>query len=134
MFTAALIGGLTLLAVPLVAVLQLGEFRAAPAGSWPRAWRNAGLGMAAGLAGLALLGVLLPGRPLLDTRHPASDAAVVVAIFAGLGMMLLAAMAFNFTLYRAAGKLDARQAKWTGAMIVAIYALVVGGFSWAVLA
>lgn len=129
LFTAALLSGLTFAAVLLVLWLQRGEFGAAARADWLRAFRNGALGWLGGLALLLVLGVVLPGRPLLDGTTEASDLTVVTAIFAGMGMMLLASTALNITLYRAAGKLTAVQARWTAAAIALIYLVVVIGFS-----
>jgi cytochrome bd-type quinol oxidase subunit 2 len=133
LFTAALTGGLTAIAVPLVALIQQRDFREVDRGGWRRGWRNAAMAFLAGLAAMAVVGVALPGRPLLETRGEANDLTVVTAMCAGLGLALLTTMAFNLTLYRAAGRIDARQAKWTSLLAAAIYALVAAGFGWAVL-
>jgi hypothetical protein len=134
LFTAALIGALSLVAVLLVLWLQRGEFSSVARADWRRAFRNGAAGWLLGLALMAVLGLLLPGRPLLDARTEASDLTVVTAIFAGLGTMLLASTALNVTLYRAAGRLTGRQARWTGAAVAVVYFVVVAGFSAAVLA
>ncbi len=133
-FTAELLSGLTFVAVLMVLWLQRGEFRAVARADWVRAFRNGALGWFAGLALLLALGLVLPGRPLLDTTHAATDLTVVASIFAGIGMMLFASCALNITLYRAAERLTPGQARWTAAAVALLYLVVAVGFGAAALA
>jgi hypothetical protein len=134
LFVATLLSGLTFVAVLTVLWLQRGAFRAVARTGWRRAFRNGALGWLLGLVLMLALGLLLPGRPLLDAVGAASDLTVVTAIASGMGMMLLASTALNVTLYAAAGRLSAHQARWSAAVIAGIYLVLVAGFSAATLA
>jgi hypothetical protein len=79
-FVAALLSGLTVFAVLLMLWIQRGAFRAVTAAGWRRAFRNGALGWLLGLVLMAALGLVLPGRPLLDRSGEASDLTVVSAI------------------------------------------------------